>query len=100
MRIIVLVCFITLNVLFLHRFEYDDPQFQCNINEIDSIFKNLSLFSPENFFPFLAYPPGSKVIKYRQIFSERVANQVNKRVHMHEFVFKICESRGKYFLSF
>ena len=31
-------------------------------------------------------------------FPEGVANQVNKRVRMHEFVFKICKSRGKYLL--
>ena len=39
-------------------------------------------------------------LKIQEIFPEGVANHVNKRVHMHEFVYKICKSRGKYFLYF
>ena len=32
-------------------------------------------------------------LKIQEIFPEGVANQVNKRVRMHEFVYKICKSR-------
>ena len=38
--------------------------------------------------------------KVREIFPEIVANQVNNRVRMHEFVYMICRSRGKYFKYF
>ena len=38
--------------------------------------------------------------KIQEIFPEGVAYQVNKRVRIHEFVYKICKSRGKYFLYF
>ena len=38
--------------------------------------------------------------KIQEIFPEGAAHQVNKRVRMHEFVYKICKSRGKYFLYF
>ena len=30
----------------------------------------------------------------------KIDSHVNKRVRMHEFVYKICKSRGKYFLYF
>ena len=40
------------------------------------------------------------MLKIQEIFPERVAIQVHKRVRMHEFVYKISKSRGKYFLYF
>ena len=40
------------------------------------------------------------LVKIQEIFPKRVANLVNKRVSMHKFVYKICKSRGKYFLYF
>ena len=36
-------------------------------------------------------------LNIQEIFPERIANQVNRRVRMHEFVYKICKTRG-YFL--
>ena len=42
----------------------------------------------------------NRELKIKEIYPERVANQVNKGVSMHEFVYKIGKSRGKYFLNF
>ena len=39
-------------------------------------------------------------LEIQEIFPEGVANHVNKLMRMHEFVYKICKSRGKYFLYF
>ena len=37
--------------------------------------------------------------KIQEIISERFANSIHKQVHT-TFVYKICKSRGKYFLYF
>ena len=39
-------------------------------------------------------------LKIQEIFPKRIANLVNKRVRMYEFVCKICKTLGKYFLYF
>lgn len=39
-------------------------------------------------------------LENQELFSERIANQIDKRMRMHEFVYKICMTRGKDFLSF
>ena len=43
---------------------------------------------------------GALRVNIREIFPKRVANQVNKQVRMHKFVYTICKSLGKYFPYF
>ena len=48
---------------FALRFDYDDPQFRQNVEDVDALFNYLSFTMPENFLPILEYLPGSKVMK-------------------------------------
>ena len=48
---------------FVLRFDYDDPQFRQNVEDVDALFNYLSFTMPENFLPILEYLPGSKVMK-------------------------------------
>ena len=38
--------------------------------------------------------------KIQEIFTERVKNPINKRLQWHDFVYKICKSKGEYILYF
>ena len=57
---------------------------------ISTVIILLSLNQQDSIAKLEINPP---LVKIQEIFPEGVANHVNKRVHMHEFVYKICKSQ-------
>ncbi|XP_060551807.1 cytochrome P450 2B1-like [Ruditapes philippinarum] len=73
-------------IVYGSRFEYNDPTFTDLIHKVDAIFKELSLFLPENFLPILRFLPGSKISKVFGIFKS-LEKYAKGRIEEHRETF-------------
>ncbi|WAR26021.1 CP2BB-like protein [Mya arenaria] len=73
-------------IVYGNRFEYGDPTFLRLIGDIDTFFKTLSIFLPENYFPFLRFLPRSKLMAVLNVFKDLEA-YAKSRIDEHRPTF-------------